>query len=86
MEENWFMFFYDIWKDAVHNYQKAVKEARALLFSNLILSNHSNPRILFKVLDSVRSPTHSYFTDASQELCEKFSNFLKRKLIILVNK
>ena len=64
--------FYQIWKDAMTSYQKAVKEAKRSFFSSLILANHSNPRILFKTIDSVTTPSPCHFIDASQETCEKF--------------
>lgn len=72
--------FYEIWKDALKTYQKAVKEAKASFLSNLILANHSNPRILFQVLDSVTNPSSSQFSEASQETCEKFSDFFTNKI------
>ena len=33
--------FYEMWKDSMKNYQKAVKEARASFFSKLILDNQT---------------------------------------------
>ena len=62
------------------NYQKAVKEARAAFYSNLILANRSNPKILFKVLDSITTPTPCHFTDASQDMCEEFLKFFSNKI------
>uniref|UniRef100_A0A3Q3ET90 Reverse transcriptase domain-containing protein n=1 Tax=Labrus bergylta TaxID=56723 RepID=A0A3Q3ET90_9LABR len=61
-------------------YQKEVKGARAAFYSNLILANHSNPRILFKVLESITTPSPSYFTDPSQDLCEKFLIYFTNKV------
>lgn len=72
--------FYQIWKDALNNYQKAVKEARSSFFSNLIQENHSNPRVLFKVIDTVMNPPSFHFIDASQEMCEKFLIYFNNKV------
>lgn len=45
----------------------------------MILANNSNPRVLFKVLDSLTNPPPSYFSDASQDTCEKFlTHFLNK--------
>ena len=78
MEENWIILFYAIWRDAMQNYQKAVKGARACFYSNKFLSNHSNPGDLFKVLDSVTAPCLGPFINASQEKCEIFQFFYNK--------
>ena len=72
--------FHQTWKDAMTNYQKAVKEVRTSFFSKLILANHSNPRILFKVIESVTTPPSPPSTDASQEKCEDFLNYFRNKI------
>uniref|UniRef100_A0A673CRG3 Reverse transcriptase domain-containing protein n=1 Tax=Sphaeramia orbicularis TaxID=375764 RepID=A0A673CRG3_9TELE len=52
--------------------KEAVKEARASFYSNLILANRSNPRILFKVIDSITTPSPFHFKDASEDMFLKF--------------
>ena len=66
---------------AMTSYPKAVKEAKRSFFSSLILANHSNPRILFKTIDSVTTPSPCHFIDASQETCEKFFKFFSDKVM-----
>ncbi|KAF7642599.1 hypothetical protein LDENG_00255100, partial [Lucifuga dentata] len=61
------VFFYLQWKDAMMTYQTAVKEARINYFANLITSNNHNPRILYKVINSITAPSTSVFSDASAE-------------------
>ena len=56
MEKMVLHVFYDIWKAAMIAYQMAVRDAIASFFSNLILNNYSDPRILFKVIDSITPP------------------------------
>ena len=69
--------FYQTWKDAMTNYQKAVKKARTSLLSKLILANYSNPRILFKVIESVTSPSSTPSINASQERYEDFLTYFR---------
>ena len=59
---------------------KAVKEARTSFFSKLILANHSNPQILFEVIESVTCPSSTSSIDASQERCEDFLNYFRNRL------
>lgn len=73
--------FYDIWKEALSTYQKAVKEAKTSFFSSLILTNYSNPKVLFKVINSFTNPYPCHFTDPSQETCERFLNFFNNKVL-----
>ena len=72
--------FYQTWKDAMTNYQKAVKEARTSFISKLILANHSNSIILFKVIESVTSPFLTPSIDASQERCEDFLTYFSNRV------
>ena len=62
-------------------YERAVKEGEKKSFSNLILANHSNPRIIFQTLDSVINPSPCHFIDASQETCESFLDFFSKTVL-----
>lgn len=44
---------YDILKDAMIKYQKSVKAAKLKYFSDRINKNPNNPKVLFKMIDSV---------------------------------
>lgn len=63
---------FSIWKNAMENYQMPVKEAQTSFFSDLISANLSNPIILFKIIDSVISPSTCHLTNTSQEVHEDF--------------
>ena len=57
-----------------------IKEERAKYFSNLIASNHRNPRVLFSTINSLlhRSPVPSEIV--SSERCEAFQAFFLDKV------
>jgi len=74
------LVFYLSWKEALNDYQQAVKEARTSFYSNVISQNKSNPRVLFKVLDSLTNPKPCHFTDPSTDLCESFLNHFVSKV------
>ncbi|KAI2646502.1 Magnesium transport protein CorA [Labeo rohita] len=50
-----------LFKDSLLAYQRAAKLAKATYFSNLILDNHSRPKVLFSVINSVVNPRFSRF-------------------------
>lgn len=61
-------------------YQSAVKSAKATYFSNLIIENHSRPKVLFSVINSVvNSPVNTMCTP-SEALCESFLRFFINKI------
>ncbi len=54
---------YDILKDAMIKYQKAVKDAKTKYFSDLIRKVPNNPKVLFRIIDSVLNPTTLIFLE-----------------------
>ncbi len=63
---------YDIFRESLSNYQKAVKAARSSYFSRIISHNSNNPKVLFSIIDKVLSPTINFFPTTSKGLCESF--------------
>ena len=61
-------------------YQQAVKNAKVSYFANIITNNSSNPRTLFKVINSVISPPPAPPIDPSPEKCEEFLKFFLDKV------
>jgi len=64
------------------SYQNAPKSVKAAYFSNLIESNHSNPKVLFSVIRSVVNPSVNTLSVATNALCEDFlltKDFLQTK-------
>ncbi|XP_014185285.2 uncharacterized protein LOC106632421 [Haplochromis burtoni] len=56
-------------------FQKAAKMAKTSFLSNIIANNSHNPRVLFKIFNSVVNPCSDVSMGASPALCEKFLNF-----------
>lgn len=68
-----------MFKDSLTAYQNTAKSAKAAYFSNLIESNHSNPKVLFSVIHSVLNPS-AKLSVASDALCEDFQRFFINKI------
>lgn len=66
---------YEILREALWSYQRAVKTAKSNYFSELIARNSNNPRMLFKVLNSVFNPVANNYLTESVSTCEHFLNF-----------
>uniref|UniRef100_A0A669CP39 Reverse transcriptase domain-containing protein n=1 Tax=Oreochromis niloticus TaxID=8128 RepID=A0A669CP39_ORENI len=64
-------------------YQKAAKIAKTSFLSNIIATNSHNPRVLFKIFNSVVNPCPDVLMDASPALCEKFLNYFVDKISLL---
>lgn len=73
---------YNILKDAMIKYQKAVKAAKTKYFSDLIRKIPNNPKVLFKTIDSVLNPEIVTGLDISQSMCGKFLEFFINKFDI----
>lgn len=71
-----------MFKDSLTAYQNTAKSAKAAYFSNLIESNHSNPKVLFSVIHSVLNPS-AKLSVASDALCEDFQRFFINKITTL---
>lgn len=58
-------------KASLSTYQNAVKAAKAMYFSDMILANHTRPKVLFSVINSVLNPPVNRMSGGvSDELCE----------------
>lgn len=60
--------------------QKAVKDARSAYFVDLSTKNSHNPRVLFKVIDSVVSLSSMQDIEASPQKCEEFLDYFTNKV------
>ncbi len=72
---------FKILKDCWSYYQNTVKEAKREHLSNIIVSNHHNPRVLFKTTDSVVNAPQSVCLEASSEMCNNFLHFFIDKVV-----
>uniref|UniRef100_A0A3Q2VZM5 Reverse transcriptase domain-containing protein n=1 Tax=Haplochromis burtoni TaxID=8153 RepID=A0A3Q2VZM5_HAPBU len=64
-------------------FQKAAKMAKTSFLSNIIANNSHNPRVLFKIFNSVVNPCSDVSMGASPALCEKFLNYFIDKISLL---
>lgn len=69
-----------ILKDSWRFYQRTVRTARAKYFSDIIVSNSNNPRVLFETLNNVLNAPQAACLEASDELCEGFLHFFLSKI------
>jgi len=66
---------YDILRESLHVFQKAVKSAKSKYLAEIVSKNQHRPRILFSTIDSVLNPVADAFPTLSDTLCENFSSF-----------
>jgi len=71
---------YEILRNSLLDYQKAVKAAKTQFLSNLVSSNSHKPQLLFKMLNSLLNPCDCADVEASTELCDKFLLFFHEKV------
>lgn len=71
------VFSYERWKDAMFEYEPALKDAEAASFCESTGSNQRNPRILLKVIESASAlhhqhppPTRHHFNEGFYGKCE----------------
>uniref|UniRef100_A0AAX7SWL5 Reverse transcriptase domain-containing protein n=1 Tax=Astatotilapia calliptera TaxID=8154 RepID=A0AAX7SWL5_ASTCA len=74
---------YDILRISRSKFQTAARIAKAAFLSKIITTNGDNPRILFKIFNSVVNPCPSMPLPCSLGLCEKFSNYFLYKVLSL---
>ncbi len=67
-------FSYEMLKDCLATFQKAVKSAKSKYFSNLIAKNNHSSKAL-SVIYSVLNPPVNVISNPSGSLCECFSRF-----------
>lgn len=66
---------YEILKNRLNEYQRAVKLARSNYFSVIISRNCNNSRVLFSTVNAVLHPTATPALTPSADMCEEFLNF-----------
>lgn len=72
---------YDILREHLAKYNKAIREARRAHFSELINKNLNNPRILFSTIDSLINPAPLSPCDFfSNTKCNEFSAYFRDKI------
>uniref|UniRef100_A0A8C2BTF1 Reverse transcriptase domain-containing protein n=1 Tax=Cyprinus carpio TaxID=7962 RepID=A0A8C2BTF1_CYPCA len=69
-----------MFRDSLTSYQTAAKSAKAAYFSNLIETNHSKPKVLFSIIQSVTNPSVNTLPVASDALCESFLRYFSDKI------
>uniref|UniRef100_A0A3B3HMF5 Reverse transcriptase domain-containing protein n=1 Tax=Oryzias latipes TaxID=8090 RepID=A0A3B3HMF5_ORYLA len=69
-----------ILKNCWHFYQGTVKLAKQEYLANIIVLNQHNPRVLFKMIDSVLNPPQAVSLEASTDLCNMFLQFFNNKV------
>ncbi len=70
---------YDILKESLFVFQKAVKSAKFKFLAEIVSKNHHIPRVLFSTIDAVLNPAVDVFPDVSDLLCENFLSFFVEK-------
>ncbi len=63
---------YDILKESLSVFQKAVKSAKFKFLAEIVSKNHHIPRVLFSTIDAVLNPAVDVFPDVSDLLCENY--------------
>ncbi len=66
---------YDLLRDSLSHFQKAVKLAKSKYLSEIINNNSHCPRKIFSTIDYVLNPTVDVFVDVSETLCTFFDIF-----------
>ncbi len=66
--------------DCWHHYQTTVRNAKRKHFSDIILSNCHNPRVLFKTIDSALNAPQTVCIESSPAVCENFLHFFIDKV------
>lgn len=64
-------------------YQKSVKEEQRKYFSNVILKNVNNPRLLFQTIGSVLNPSKPTLLECCSEKCEQFLSYFIDKVALI---
>lgn len=72
-----------MFKDSLTSYQNAARSAKAVYFSNINEMNHSKPKVLFSVIQSVVNPSFNTWSGASDALCECFLLYFSDKILNL---
>uniref|UniRef100_A0A669EB57 Reverse transcriptase domain-containing protein n=1 Tax=Oreochromis niloticus TaxID=8128 RepID=A0A669EB57_ORENI len=67
----------------VLEFQIAAKRAKAAFFSDIIVTNGHNPRLLFKIFSSVVNPCPDMPMVPSSALCEQFLKYFTDKILSL---
>ena len=71
---------FDIMKSLLSTFNCTIKELRRQYFSNLILTNHNNPRILFKTVDAlINTPPPSVPIESDAD-CNLFLSYFNNKV------
>ncbi len=70
---------YDLLRDSLSHFQKAVKLAKSKYLSEIINNSHC-PRTIFSTIDNVLNPTVDVFVDVSETLCKNFLTFFVEKV------
>ncbi len=70
---------YEMLRDSLSKFQKAVRNARSRYFTDLLEKNHHNPRALFSAINSIINPRLEVVGDLSVDLCNSFLKFFMNR-------
>ncbi len=70
---------YDILRESLSVFQKAVKSAKLKFLSEIVSKNHHRPKVLFSTIDAVLNHVVDVFPDVSDLLRENFLSFFVEK-------
>ncbi len=71
---------FEILKDTLFKYQKAVKKAKCRHLSDIINKNCSSPKTLFNIINATLNPSACLVPGVSSPSCEEFLLFFDRKI------
>ena len=67
-------------RDCCRHYQKTIQDAKRKHFSDIILSSHHKPRVLFNTIDFLLNALQIACIEASPAVCENFLHFFIGKV------
>lgn len=71
---------FEILKDTLFKYQKAVKKAKCRYLSNIIDKNCCRPKTLFNIINATLNPSACLVPGVSSPSCEEFLLFFDNKI------
>lgn len=72
---------YEIFRESLLTFQKASRDAKHKYYSNVITQHVNEPKILFKIINSVINPRQTRYPEPSILNCEDFLNFFNDKIV-----
>ncbi len=73
---------FEILRDSLFKFQKAVRAAKSTYFTAIIDKNYHRPKTLFTIFNAVVNPTVCEYPDVSKTMCDDFLRFLLIRSVI----